>query len=78
MEAVWRDGKSASLKGTESRRPTRQDISFGRMLAPSEMKEKMDVGSTKLGINQLFSRWLMWANEDECVYMCVGESIVET
>lgn len=46
MEAAWRDGKSASLKGTESRRRrTQQDISNDRMLAPpEEMKEKMDVG----------------------------------
>lgn len=77
MEAAWRDGKSASLKGTERRRPrTWQDISNGRMLAPpEEMKEKMDVGSTKLGTNQLFSRWLTWANEEKCVYMCVKNQL---
>lgn len=65
-------------KGLKSRPRTRQDISNGRMLSPpEEMKEKMDVGSTKLGTNQLFSRWLMWANEDKCVNMCVGEAIIE-
>lgn len=38
------------------------------------MKEKMDVRNTRLGTNQLFSRWLKWAKEEKCAYVCGGIS----
>lgn len=54
-----------------------EDQGHIRTFPPEQMKEKINVGSTKLGTNHLFSRWLTWANTEKCVYMCVGESIVD-